>query len=303
MSLLQVTDLRVGYDKGDVVVDLSFSARAGETYALVGESGCGKTTAIRAVAGLTPARAGSVRFGGREIRALPERARRAIRREMAMVFQDPVGSLSPRMTVGGILTEPYRIHGAGGRDLAAEAARLLAMVNLPAEFAARYPYQLSGGQARRVGVARALALRPKLLLADEPTAGLDVSVQGELLNLLNRLRGQLGLGMVIITHNLGVVRHIADRVGVMYLGRLVEEGETAAVFARPRHPYTLCLLSAAAQARGRRATIMGEPPGILNRPSGCEFRARCPFARDICRQTPRWQVADGHGARCLAPLE
>lgn len=223
-----------------------------------------------------------------------------------MMFQDPVGSLSPRLTIGNLITEPYRIQGMKDRDQQAEAKRLLEMVNLPAHFANRYPYQLSGGQARRVGVARALALEPKLILADEPTAGLDVSVQGELLNLLNDLRERLGLAMVIITHNLSVVRHVADRMGIMYLGRLVEEGTTEAIFDNPRHPYTRCLLSANPEpdpdARLERIALKGEPPSLLNRPSGCEFRERCPFAQDFCTQAPNWEVSGGHGLRCLAPL-
>jgi peptide/nickel transport system ATP-binding protein len=180
------------------------------------------------------------------------------------------------------------------------------MVNLPAHFADRYPYQLSGGQARRVGVARALALEPKLILADEPTAGLDVSVQGDLLNLMNDLRERLGLAMVIITHNLNVVRHVADRMGIMYLGRLVEEGTTEAIFKDPRHPYTRCLLSANPEpdpdARLERIALKGEPPSLLRRPKGCEFRERCPFAQEVCIQTPQWEVENGHGLRCLAPL-
>lgn len=223
-----------------------------------------------------------------------------------MMFQDPVGSLSPRLTIRSLITEPYRIQGMKDRDLDAEAKRLLEMVNLPAHFADRYPYQLSGGQARRVGVARALALEPKLILADEPTAGLDVSVQGELLNLMNDLRERLGLAMVIITHNLNVVRHVADRMGIMYLGRLVEEGTTEAIFKDPRHPYTRCLLSANPEpdpdARLERIALKGEPPSLLRRPKGCEFRERCPFAQEVCIQTPQWEVANGHGLRCLAPL-
>ena len=223
-----------------------------------------------------------------------------------MMFQDPVGSLSPRLTIGSLITEPYRIQGMKERDLDAEARRLLQMVNLPAHFVDRYPYQLSGGQARRVGVARALALEPKLILADEPTAGLDVSVQGELLNLLNDLRERLGLAMVIITHNLNVVRHVADRMGILYLGRLVEEGTTHDIFETPRHPYTRCLLSANPEpdpdARLNRIALKGEPPSLLNRPAGCEFRERCPFAQEICVQIPQWEVQDGHGLRCIAPL-
>ena len=306
-GLLEVTDLRVEFGALTAVAGVSFRVDAGETYAIVGESGSGKTTVIRAVAGLLPSQGGSVRFQGRELRGMTERAFRPLRRDMAMTFQDPVGSLSPRLTVRSIVTEPYRIQGMKDRDLEAEAKRLLGMVGLTEDIAGRYPYQLSGGQACRVGVARALALEPKLILADEPTAGLDVSVQGELLNLLNDLCRRLGLAMAIITHNLNVVRHIADRMGIMYLGRLVEEGTTEAIFAAPRHPYTLCLLSANPEpdpdARLERIALKGEPPSLRDRPAGCEFRPRCPFAQEICRQPPAWEVAGRHGVRCLTPLD
>ncbi|WP_170419284.1 oligopeptide/dipeptide ABC transporter ATP-binding protein [Ruegeria atlantica] len=306
MSLLNVVDLHTSYGPVNVLAGVSFTVQPGETYALVGESGSGKTTVIRAIAGLAPAQDGSVTFEGQEIRGAPEKVMRPLRKDMAMMFQDPVGSLSPRLTIRSLITEPYRIQGMKDKDLDAEAKRLLEMVNLPTHFADRYPYQLSGGQARRVGVARALALEPKLILADEPTAGLDVSVQGELLNLLNDLRERLGLAMVIITHNLSVVRHVADRMGIMYLGRLVEEGTTETIFNNPRHPYTRCLLSANPEpdpdARLERIALKGEPPSLLKRPSGCEFRERCPFAKDICTQTPEWEVDGGHGLRCLAPL-
>ncbi|CUK18219.1 Stage 0 sporulation protein KE [Ruegeria denitrificans] len=306
MSLLNVVGLKTSYGPVNVLAGVSFTVEPGETYALVGESGSGKTTVIRAIAGLAPAQDGSVTFEGQEIRGAPESVMRPLRKDMTMMFQDPVGSLSPRLTIRSLITEPYRIQGMKDRDLDAEAKRLLEMVNLPTHFADRYPYQLSGGQARRVGVARALALEPKLILADEPTAGLDVSVQGELLNLLNDLRERLGLAMVIITHNLSVVRHVADRMGIMYLGRLVEEGTTETIFNDPRHPYTRCLLSANPEpdpdARLERIALKGEPPSLLKRPSGCEFRERCPFAKDICTQTPEWEVNSGHGLRCLAPL-
>mgnify|MGYP001595012055 CR=1 FL=1 len=306
MTLLSVDNLKTSYGPVNVLAGISFDVAPGETYALVGESGSGKTTVIRAIAGLAPAQEGSVQFDGQEIRGIQERSLRPLRKDMAMMFQDPVGSLSPRMTIGKLITEPYKIQGMRDRDLDAEAKRLLEMVNLPAHFANRYPYQLSGGQARRVGVARALALEPKLILADEPTAGLDVSVQGELLNLLNDLRERLGLAMVIITHNLSVVKHVADRMGIMYLGRLVEEGTTETIFESPRHPYTRCLLSANPEpdpdARLERIALKGEPPSLLNRPTGCEFRERCPFSQDICTHTPAWEISDGHGLRCLAPL-
>ncbi len=303
--ILEVKGLQTSFGAVNVLAGVSFSVEPGETYAMVGESGSGKTTVIRAIAGLAPAQAGSVKFDGQEIRGISERAMRPLRKDIAMMFQDPTGSLSPRLTVRNLVTEPYRIQGMKDKDLDAEAKRLLELVNLPAHFADRYPYQLSGGQARRVGVARALALEPKLILADEPTAGLDVSVQGELLNLLNDLRDRLGLSMVIITHNLNVVRHIADRMGILYLGRLVEEGTTEAIFDEPRHPYTHCLLSANPEpdpdARLERIALKGEPPSLLIRPKGCEFRERCPMASDICMQTPIWEVENGHGLRCLTP--
>lgn len=306
-ALLEVNDLRIDFGAVTAVAGVSFKIEAGETYAIVGESGSGKTTVIRAIAGLLPSHSGSVKYEGKEIRGLRERDFRPLRRDIAMMFQDPSGSLSPRQTVRSIITEPYRIQGMKDRDLDAEATRLLEMVGLTKDFAGRYPYQLSGGQARRVGVARALALEPKLILADEPTAGLDVSVQGELLNLLNDLRERLGLAMAIITHNLNVVRHVADRMGIMYLGRFVEEGTTEAIFASPRHPYTLCLLSANPEpdpdAEIERIALKGEPPSLQNRPTGCEFRDRCPFAQDICRQTPTWEIIDKHGIRCLLPLD
>lgn len=305
-ALLEVEDLVVKFGDLTAVAGVSFQIKAGETYAIVGESGSGKTTVIRAIAGLIESHGGSAKFEGQELRGLPERQFRPLRRDIAMMFQDPVGSLSPRQTVRSLITEPYRIQGMKDRDLDAEARRLLEMVGLTKDFAGRYPYQLSGGQARRVGVARALALEPKLILADEPTAGLDVSVQGELLNLLNDLRERLGLAMAIITHNLNVVRHVADRMGIMYLGRFVEEGSTEVIFAEPRHPYTLCLLSANPEpdpdARLERIALKGEPPSLKNRPQGCEFRARCPFAEDLCRETPRWELTEGHGVRCLKPL-
>jgi peptide/nickel transport system ATP-binding protein len=305
-ALLEVSDLEVRFGDLTAVAGVSFHIEAGETYAIVGESGSGKTTVIRAIAGLIPSQGGSVQFEGQELRGLPERQFRPLRRDIAMMFQDPVGSLSPRQTVRSIVTEPYRIQGMKDRDLNAEARRLLEMVGLTEDFAGRYPYQLSGGQARRVGVARALALEPKLILADEPTAGLDVSVQGELLNLLNDLRERLGLAMAIITHNLNVVRHVADRMGIMYLGRFVEDGSTEVIFAEPRHPYTLCLLSANPEpdpdARLERIALKGEPPSLRNRPTGCEFRARCPFAMDICQDTPQWESIQEHGVRCLKPI-
>jgi oligopeptide/dipeptide ABC transporter ATP-binding protein len=306
MTLLSVSNLKTSYGKTTVLTGVSFHIDEGETYALVGESGSGKTTLIRAIAGLAPAQDGLILFQGKNIRGLSDRKMRPFRKDISLMFQDPVGSLSPRLTVGGLITEPYRIQGMNNRDLNAEAIRLLEMVGLPADMAGRYPFQLSGGQARRVGVARALALEPKLLLADEPTAGLDVSVQGELLNLLNDLRDQLGLSMLIITHNLNIVRHVSDRMGIMYLGQLVEEGTTEDVFHHSKHPYTRALLSASPKpdphAKMDRIILQGDPPSLLKRPSGCEFRSRCPFANDICKEKPEWNETHGHNVRCFIPL-
>ena len=289
------------------VAGVSFEVDKGETFALVGESGSGKTTLARAVNGLQAISAGSVEFEGERIDGLSVREMKAKRQRMSMMFQDPVGSLSPRMSVGDLVVEAFRIHGPGG-DLRAEAKRLLSLVGLPEEFAARYPHQLSGGQARRVGVARAIALNPSLVIADEPTAGLDVSVQGEVLNLLNDLRERLGLAMVIITHNLHVVHHVADRMAVMYLGRFVETGATEDVFDAPAHPYTAALLSAnpepdPGKARSR-ISLPAEVPSLLNRPSGCEFHTRCPWAQARCRtEAPKPQDVRGRKVACHFPLE
>ncbi len=293
----------------DAVCDVSLMVREGETLGLVGESGSGKSTIARSIMGLTPAHEGSsIRFEGEELVGLSQRDYTAHRRHMAMMFQDPVGSLSPRLTVRSLVTEPFRVHGVTGRDLDAEAERLLEMVGLTADFARRFPHQLSGGQARRVGVARALALNPKLIIADEPTAGLDVSVQGEVLNLLARLQDELKISILIITHNLNVVRHITDRMAIMYLGRFVEQGPTEEIFSSPRHPYTEALLSANPEpdpdARRNRVEIKGEVPSLMNRPTGCEFNNRCNYAQDLCRHTaPGVSAAGGeHVYTCHFPL-
>jgi peptide/nickel transport system ATP-binding protein len=291
----------------DAVLDVSFEVTAGETYAIVGESGSGKTSLARGLVGLVPIHAGEVTFEGRRISTLGERAFLQVRRQIGMIFQDPVGSLSPRLTVRSILAEPFRVHGREGKRLDVEVARLLDEVGLPASFASRYPHQLSGGQARRVGVARALALRPKLLIADEPTAGLDVSIQGEMLNLLNALQARLGIAIMIITHNLNVVRHVADRVAVMYLGRIIEEGRTREIFTRPRHRYTAALLSANPvpdpDARRAPLDIEGDVPSLFSRPPGCEFHPRCRFAQERCLSVfPAWtSFTEGHGFACHNP--
>ncbi|WP_311946309.1 ABC transporter ATP-binding protein [Halomonas piscis] len=292
----------------DAVLDVSLSVRPGETVGLVGESGSGKTTLGRAVLNMVESQDGSVRYEGGEIRNMAERRFKSLRRDMAMMFQDPVGSLSPRKSVRALITEPFQIHGVKGVDLDREAERLADMVRLPRAFLSRYPHELSGGQARRVGVARALALNPKVIIADEPTAGLDVSVQGEILNLMAYLQAEHGLGYLIITHNLPVVRHISDRLAIMYLGRIVEQGDAKHIFDQPAHPYTRALVDGVPQPdpdrRRAHVSISGEVPSLLNRPAGCDFASRCPNARERCRREKPEHVTqpDGRQHACLFPL-
>lgn len=323
-ALLEVDNLRVRYrtmgafrsflsgvkdPSIDAVCDVSFSLDEGQTLGLVGESGSGKSTIARTLTGLKRAEAGSIRFEDNELRDMSDAEYAKVRRDMAMMWQDPIGSLSPRLTVRSLITEPFRIHGLGDRNLHEEAARLLNMVGLNPDFAARFPHQLSGGQARRVGVARALALNPKLVIADEPTAGLDVSVQAEVLNLLGELQHTLGIAILVITHNLNVVRHITDRMTIMYLGRFVEQGPTEEVFYKSRHPYTKALLSANPEpdpdAARDRIEIKGEVPSLMKRPSGCEFHTRCFRAQPLCSEkAPAVTREDGnHSFTCHFPLQ
>jgi len=291
----------------DAVNGVSLHIGKGETYGLVGESGSGKTTLARSIIGLVQPQEGSIRYDGTELVGMAPAEMQRFRGHVGTMFQDPVGSLSPRMTIRSLLAEPFKIHNMANRDLGQEVNRLLDMVGLNQDFANRYPHQLSGGQARRVGVARALALDPKLIVADEPTAGLDVSVQGEILNLLGRLQDKLGLSILVITHNLNVVRHITDRMGIMYFGRILEQGPTSTMFHQPSHPYTLALLSANPEpdpdARIDRLELQGEVPSLLNRPAGCEFHPRCPFTDDVCKTTfPEPNTAgDDHSYRCHHP--
>ncbi len=274
----------------DAVRDASFSLHEGQTLALVGESGAGKSTLALAITGLERIAEGSIQFEGQEVSQMQAHEIREYRRGIGYMWQNAIGSLSPRMTVRSLITEPARIHRLPDVDQRALSSRLLNLVGLAEEFGDRYPHQLSGGQARRVGVARALALNPRLIVADEPTAGLDVSVQGEILNLLNQLQDELKISMLVITHNLNVVRHTSDKIAIMYLGRIVEQGDTAEIFSRPRHPYTLALLSASPSPdpdkQADRIELKGEVPSPINRPSGCEFHTRCPFAADICAEIP-----------------
>ena len=271
------------------VNDISFDLRRGETLALVGESGCGKTTVGKTLMGFYRPTSGSVRFDGREIGGLSRRELRGVRRDMQFVFQDPYASLPARSTVQDILTEPLEIHGIGDRASRIRRAReLLELVGLRSALASRYPHEFSGGQRQRIGIARALALEPKMLVLDEPVSALDVSVQAQVVNLLERLQEELHLGYVFIAHDLGVVRHISDRIAVMYLGSIVEYGAAADIFNKPQHPYTQALLSAVPipdprrKGMARRRLLVGDLPSPTTAPAGCPFRGRCWRAQDVC---------------------
>lgn len=280
----------------------------GETLALVGESGCGKSTLGRLLLGLLPPTQGQVFFDGQDLAALPPARLRALRRQMQLVFQDTAAALNPRWTVGQSLAEPLRIHNLCPRgEYAARGAALLTQVGLAPDLLDRYPHQLSGGQRQRVGLARALALSPRLVVCDEPVSALDVSVQAQMLNLLADLQASQGLTYVLISHDLGVVRHSADRVCVMFLGRVCEVGPTQALFSAPRHPYTKFLLDSVPRPdptrRGESGPpLAGEIPSPVHPPSGCRFRTRCPYAQDICAQTvPPLTGAGDHQAACHFP--
>ncbi|SDU64126.1 ABC transporter ATP-binding protein [Jiangella alkaliphila] len=284
---------------------VSFSIRRGETLGLVGESGCGKSTVSRLVLGLMKPTRGSIRFHGQEITNLRPRRLRPVRRDMRLVFQDPYASLNPRMTVGDIVGEPFRIHGRG-REVAREVPRLLELVGLRPEHAGRFPHQFSGGQRQRIGIARALALDPSLLVLDEPVSALDVSVQAQVINLLQDLQQEFGFAVLFIAHDLALVRHISARVAVMYLGTVVEEGTGEEIYERPTHPYTQALLSAVPidhpDQRGRgRLLLAGDPPSPLDPPSGCRFRTRCWKAQHTCADEEPMLIerpADPHRSAC-----
>jgi peptide/nickel transport system ATP-binding protein len=272
------------------VIDVSFSVAPGETLALVGESGCGKSTLGRAVLRLEQPDAGQVLHRGTDLLALDRRALFERRRALQMIFQDPYGSLNPRLTVAEIIAEPLVIHRLGRRTEREQRVReLLDQVGLAQEMATRYPHEFSGGQRQRIGIARALALNPEFIVADEPVSALDVSVQAQIINLLVRLQRERGLAYLFISHDLNVVEYLADRVAIMYLGRIVESAPRAALFARPAHPYTRALIEASPvpdPTRRRTAdAIQGEIPSPLAPPPGCAFHTRCPFAIEACRQT------------------
>ncbi|UGT38959.1 ATP-binding cassette domain-containing protein [Nocardia yamanashiensis] len=287
---------------------ISFGVRRGETFGLVGESGGGKSTLVRTLFGINEPSAGRIRLLGHDPRQLGPRERRALRNRVQLVFQDPYSSLDPRMTAHEIVAEPLRIAGGYSRD---RVVRLLAQVGLTEDALARRPAEFSGGQRQRLGIARALALEPEVLVLDEPVSALDASVQAQVINLLEDLQERLGLSYLFIAHDLSVVRHLADRVAVMHLGKLVEIGDTEEIFTRPRHPYTRALIASAPipdphrRIRDAALLVRGEMPDAANPPGGCSFRTRCPIAKPACAQRePALEPigADGHTVACLFPL-
>jgi oligopeptide/dipeptide ABC transporter ATP-binding protein len=286
-------------------VDLE--VRRGETLGIVGESGCGKSTLARCITGLYPVTEGRVLFEGRDIGRSPGRA---FRRDVQMIFQDPYGSLNPRRRVGSIIGDPFDIHGiASGAERKKRVQELMELVGLNPEHYNRFPAEFSGGQRQRIGVARALALRPKLIVCDEPVSALDVSIQAQVINLLRDLQEELGLTYVFIAHDLSVVEYVSDRVAVMYLGKIAEIADSATLYARPRHPYTNALLSAATVAdpdeseRRERIILTGDVPSPVKPPPGCRFHTRCPKAQQVCKvEEPPLIGAGGHLTACHFPV-
>ncbi|MGV9798726.1 ABC transporter ATP-binding protein [Mycobacterium sp. NPDC003449] len=321
-ALLEVTDLVKHFPiKSGVVIDrevarvravdgVSLSLDKGETLGLVGESGCGKSTLCRVILQLTQATSGSVRFDGEELVGRSQRDLRRVRRQMQMIFQDPFASLNPRKRVGQIIGDPMELHGlAGGSELRRRVHELLERVGLAAEHYNRFPHEFSGGQRQRIGIARALALQPKLIIADEPVSALDVSVQAQIINLLKDLQQEFGLSYLFVAHDLGVVRHVSDRVAVMYLGKIVESADADGLYSRPLHPYSGALLSAVPipdprrNAARERLVLEGDVPSPINPPSGCSFHTRCPWCTEVCgSEAPALvDLVGGHAAACHHP--
>jgi oligopeptide transport system ATP-binding protein len=306
-NILEIDGAVVRYGRLTAVDRLSLSVQAGETLGLVGESGCGKTSLARALVGLLPLAGGTIRVESVDIRSAPAAARGWLATRVQLLFQDPVASLSPRLSVRRLLEEPLLIRHRSTPESWRQVEKLIAELGLPLHILDRYPHQLSGGQARRVSVVRALAMQPRILVADEPTAGLDLSVQGEVLNLLAQLQRELGLTYIVVSHNLNIVGRITDRVAVMYLGQIVEIGATRRIFDRPAHHYAAALLAANPvldpRRRQKRIVLEGELPSPLNPPPGCRFHTRCPAAQERCRaEEPVLRTLDdGHRVACHFP--
>jgi peptide/nickel transport system ATP-binding protein len=315
MALLEIRHLKkffpvrtgvLGYGREQVkaIDDVSLDVEEGETVGLVGESGCGKTTLGRCLVRLIEPTSGSITFEGRELLSLPASAMREMRRKMQVIFQDPYASLNPRMRIGEIIGEGLSIHGiARGRDRKARVVELLTRVGLRPEYYGRYPHEFSGGQRQRIGVARALAVNAKFIVADEAVSALDVSIQVQILNMLLELQQELGLTYLFISHDLRVVEHVSDRVAVMYLGKIVEIAPAGKLYREGQHPYTKALLSAVPVAdptrKGERIVLQGDVPSPIDPPSGCSFHPRCPFAQKRCaEEMPALEFDDKHGVAC-----
>ncbi len=288
---------------------VTLDVREGESLGIVGESGCGKSTLARCLIRLDKVSGGHLSFDGRDIAQASSRNLRPLRRQMQMIFQDPAASLNPRRRVGDLLAEPFRIHtDASEGDIARDVRGLLERVGMRPEHAGRFPHEFSGGQKQRIGIARAIALRPRLVVADEPVSALDVSIQAQVINLLDDLRDEFALTYVFIAHDLAVVRQISDRVAVMYLGEIVEIGPSERIFAAPRHPYSAALRAAVPRtridtARPDKGLVEGERPSPLDPPSGCKFRSRCPYAQDRCAlHRPTLSGGPIEGVACHYPL-